>query len=260
MKLSFSPLIPIMIAAAYFTHSLEILLLTYSIMLLHEIAHLVAAICIGLKAEKLSFSPFGVRLTLKNKLIRSMSDEIILYAAGPLLNGILAVVFLIIGYERLYVMNTVLFVMNLLPVMPLDGGVIIKRILSWQMGERCAKRIMCVFSVIISAAFISAAFIGLSKGIVNVSLFVMALFLLGNIISGNELYRADFVNALSKNTKKTNKVKLVLVDEKHNILHAAHTLSPSYTTLAAVVENGKVKQLITEHEIIESITSSDISL
>ena len=71
-------------AVCYITGKLETLFITYLIMFIHEIAHLLAAIGIGLKPARIIFFPFGVNLKLKNKLVYSLSDEIILYIAGPL--------------------------------------------------------------------------------------------------------------------------------------------------------------------------------
>ena len=68
----------------------------YAVMLFHECAHLVAAICIGLRVSHIVLYPFGVNLKLKNKLICSVADEIILYASGPFMNVILALICMLI--------------------------------------------------------------------------------------------------------------------------------------------------------------------
>lgn len=248
IKLRISPLIIPLAAVAAMLGIIPQLAAAYAVILLHECAHLAAALCIGLKPDILVLSPFGVRLTLKNKIVRSLSDEIILYAAGPLMNGLLAVVCGYSGMTWLYRMNTALMIMNLLPVIPLDGGIILKRILSYKIGKTAAERILTTVSVILSMLFLAAALYGLYIHKINISIFIMAIFLLGNAVTGKELYDIDFITGLSAK-KRTNKVRFVRVDDNHTMLDAVKSVSPSCTTMA-VVENDGEYRLLSETEII----------
>ncbi len=47
---------------------------------------MIAAMAIGLKVSDMTLYPFGVNLKLKNKMVYSLADEIILYLSGPLFN------------------------------------------------------------------------------------------------------------------------------------------------------------------------------
>lgn len=252
MKVRISPLTAAMAVISVFTGSARLLITTYAVMTAHELAHLCAAKAIGLRAESIEFAPFGVHLRLKNKLVRSLSDEIILYAAGPLVNGAAALVSLRLGYERMYEINMALFVMNLLPVLPLDGGVICRRILSYRFGSAAARRILTVTSVILAAAFACAAAAELLGGGMDLSLAAMALFLLGNAITSKEKYDVDFITAAAGAKKRSNRVRMVVVDNAHSIPEAARSVSPSCTTIAAVTdEQGRVTKLLSEKELLE---------
>ena len=81
----------LLFSVCYITGKLETFFITYLIMFIHETAHLAAAMTIGLKPSHMVFYPFGVNLRLKNKSVGSVADEIILYAAGPLANILMAV-------------------------------------------------------------------------------------------------------------------------------------------------------------------------
>ncbi|MGN1116074.1 MAG: site-2 protease family protein, partial [Candidatus Ornithomonoglobus sp.] len=212
MKIKINPLTIILFFTAWLTGSISVLAVTYAVMAVHECAHLAAAVCIGLRPESMTFSPFGVHLELKNRLVRSLADEIIVYSAGPLVNAVLALAALYAGNEELYRINTALLVMNLLPVAPLDGGIILKRVLSYRYGAVISRRIMKVSAMILSAALMCTAIIGLCYGIINLSAFIMALFLLGNLITAKELYNVDFITAVSHNKKNSNGARLVIVD------------------------------------------------
>ena len=93
----------------------------YAVMFLHEMAHCIAAVCIGLKIDYIAFLPFGVNLRLKNKMVFSIADEIILYISGPLCNIAFAFFAAVVcrkyNYEifrMFYISNIVLFLINML--------------------------------------------------------------------------------------------------------------------------------------------------
>lgn len=188
MKLKISPLvIPVMVIAVL-TGSYIRLMTTYACITAHELAHLITAVCLGLKGEEFTFSPFGAHLTLRSKFIDSFADELIFYAIGPLTNGILALFFIVINNEELYMINTALMLVNLLPVIPLDGGMILRRVLTQALGILTACRIMNAASAVLGALTLACAVYALISGMISYSLFVIAVFLIGNAFTGNELY------------------------------------------------------------------------
>ena len=168
------------------------------------------------------------------------------------LTGAAAFAALRLGWENVYAINMALFVMNLLPVLPLDGGIILKRILSYRLGASAARRALSVTSVLLAAAFAAAAVLGIYLGRVNLSILAMALFLLGNVLTSKEKYDVDFIIAASGTKKKTNRVRVVVVDRDNSLLKAAKNVSPSCTTIAAVMDGeGRITELLGEREIIE---------
>ena len=104
----------------------------------------------------------------------------------------------------------------------------------------------------LAAAFAAAAAVGLYMGRLNLSMAVMALFLLGNVLTSREKYDVDFIMAVSGAKKRNNRVRMVIVDDRNSLIKAAKTVSPSCTTIAAVMDgDGRVKELLGEREIIE---------
>ena len=136
----------------------DMLCVTYSVMILHELAHCLAAVCIGLKISHIDFYPFGVNLKLKNKLVYSLADEMILYFSGPFCNILFALIAMIV-YSRypnesvkfFYISNTMLFCMNMIPSVPLDGGILLKKIIAYRLGYNSANKIMTIISAVFSA-------------------------------------------------------------------------------------------------------------
>lgn len=232
----------------------KLYIMAYCIMGIHEIAHLIAAKCIGLKPDTMTFSPFGLNLKLNNKIISSLTDEIILYSVGPLINAIFALIALVIGIPDLYKLNIVFFVINILPVIPLDGGMIAVRLLSYKLGRKQAKRIINSFSVIMCVVLLVIDIWFICRGQINISIFVMAVFFIGNILTSKEMYDTDLINALSGSKKTTNKIKAVIINEVYGITDAIKEISPAYSLIAVKLDDyGKVEKILTEKEILNNI-------
>lgn len=101
---------------------------------LHELAHTIIGIIQGFKLEKIEIMPYGLSIKFYYFNDANYKKKIITYLAGPVLNFILALVFFCIRTnERLVVycffINVILGIANLLPILPLDGGKILKEIL-----------------------------------------------------------------------------------------------------------------------------------
>lgn len=105
----------------------------------HEAGHLIALILCGARADSLTFSYYGLALKYSSALPRLR--ELIVIAAGPLVNLILYCVF------RDDV-NFVLFVLNMLPVYPLDGGRIL-RLYSYKISK-IISLIFLIFLIVLS--------------------------------------------------------------------------------------------------------------
>lgn len=255
MKFRISPLTAVLFAAAYFSHSLRQISAAYAVITLHELAHLAAALCIGMKPESFSLSPFGAHLTLANRIVRSAADEIILYAAGPLCNAILALVSLALGMKELYRINTALMIMNILPVIPLDGGIILKKALTVRLGGIAAGRVMAAVSFMIALAAAAAAAMGIYKGILNLSAAGMCLFLFGNILMSKEKYNTDFIASVAGSKKYSNRTRFVVAQSSEELLNAAQGFSASHSTFAVIPDNdGNMREVIGEREILRRLS------
>ena len=99
-----------------------------------------------------------------------MADEIILYSAGPLVNAILAVMALYFKNVDFYRMNTALLVLNLLPVIPFDGGMIVLRICASKYGLKRAKAVLNTLSAVLGTLFFVFACMSVFMGYINISI------------------------------------------------------------------------------------------
>lgn len=250
-------LTPCLFAVCYITGKLETLFITYIIMFLHEFAHLLAAVTIGLKPARIVFYPFGVNLKLKNKLVYSLSDEIILYLSGPFLNLTLAIVSKIFFREQFwfwdfYIKNIALAVLNLLPILPLDGGVILKKILSNFFGYRKSILVMRGLSAfMVLGAILAVSFKNLV--VPNFSFYFFLIFLAGNLFTQKEKYNIDILRELTYYNRKILRHKArVMVARKgedfKNLLK--EFTNNSYNILILIGENGEIEEIMSEEKVI----------
>lgn len=102
---------------------------------LHEMGHLISLLLFKVQPQKIKVSFYGISLKYDNKL--SKYQEILVFMSGPLMNLILFFIFKDI-------INLALFLINLYPVMPLDGGRII-----YAISEKASKVITAVFLLVL---------------------------------------------------------------------------------------------------------------
>ncbi len=261
-KVYINPITIAMLAVCYITRRLEMFYICYGVMTLHELSHLLAAKMIGLRPAYMAFHPFGVNLKLKNKIICRLSDELILYLAGPLCNILLACLslFLYRFYPNpwlrfFYGCNIILFVMNMLPVTPLDGGIALKKLLMYRAGYKRAGRIMTAVSAIIGAGlFLLGAYV-LYVTRFNYSVLFLSVFLLGNAFTQKEKYNVDYVKELMfYKDKHSPRVRHHIENEGADYRKTSEKFnSGAYSVVYFLDKRGKISKIMTETEIIDKI-------
>ena len=243
----------------YVNRQLENLALSYIIITVHELSHLVAAKFIGLSCSHITVYPFGLNLKLKNSIIYNLSDEIILYLAGPFSNILMALLGILAGFgEDFYYKNIALFLINILPIVPLDGGMVLKKILNYKLGYDGGNRAMRVVSFLFLAVILSffAYLLYIQK--FNPSLCIFIAFLVGNIIFSKEKYDTNLLKELlyareKKDKNKAKYAKVLGVDIKTSKIEIAKKFRPGKQCFVFVTDDAHVKQILSKEEIVENL-------
>lgn len=252
-----------MFSVCFITGKLETLFITYFIMFIHELSHLLAATAIGLKPSHIAFYPFGVNLKLKNRLVCSLADEIILYMAGPLANIIMAVgakIFFkdFFWYEDFYFKNIMLSIVNLLPIIPLDGGVIIKKIIGWRIGYKRSATVMRIISFVM----IAMGIVGLYKINMlryNFSVYFFLVFLGGNLFTAKEKYNIDVLKELvfSDERIKKRKTRVLVAETGENLREVLKDFTNThYNIVCFIGKNGEIKKIMSQREVINTLLTN----
>lgn len=263
-----NPLTILIFAFFLVSKKFEIFAICYGSMLAHEVAHAIAALLIGLKPDKIKLQPYGVCLTLKNKIIYSYADEVILYLSGPLLNLLLSLfslVFLGRGKyaDYFYTANLLLFFLNLLPAEPLDGGTLLKKTLTRFFGMKFSNIFMKIISAILFVLLFAVGILLIYKTGFNASVILLSGLLLVNIFTAEEKYSVDllreFIFYKDKNKKTLHQKTNIIVAEKgEKLSKIAENFKATKYSLVFLKEDNKIKEIKTESEIIyELLTKTD---
>lgn len=180
------------------TNQIEIYTLTMIFALIHELAHLTVGLILGFETDTFKIMPFGFCIEFKTnikdynkKVIKSnlLSVKKILIAfAGPVLNIIIVILGLIYKFKNdIIYANLLLFIFNMLPIYPLDGGKILQNTAKILFGNKKANRYTNIISnmVLIFLTIISSIIIIIYK---NVAIFVIIVCLWIIMIKENKKY------------------------------------------------------------------------
>ena len=120
----------------FYIGKLELFLIFYISILIHEIAHIVAALLLRINVTELLLMPFGVSASYNEKISRK--KEIIISIAGPLMSLIISILSKDILIKSV---NLLIMILNLIPIYPLDGGRIQKNFFEFIFGYKKGLKI-----------------------------------------------------------------------------------------------------------------------
>ena len=112
--------------------------------IVHEISHLIVGVILGGKPRVIKIEPFGVSLEFYSYEKSNFIYKTIFFLAGPLSNLLFSYIFR--KNEILFYTNLSIFVFNLLPILPLDGGNIVKEMFSAFTNKENAHKFSLYFS------------------------------------------------------------------------------------------------------------------
>ena len=224
-------LLPLVI---YISDSRRIYLFMLFFAFLHETAHLLAAKLLKKSGESLLITPCGFELRLKSA---APGGEALILLSGPLLSLLFAALFYFLGKQTLFLINAALFIFNMLPALPLDGGRLLKlffwRTLGAYRGNCRIKLVSRICAVVLIAL---AAFFH------SVWLFIISLVIFSKT---KKLTLTPFY----KKRGRFVPVKTFYFPHNPPVLYLLRLFSPYYYTVVYIC--GKNKPL-TEAEIIKA--------
>jgi stage IV sporulation protein FB len=193
------------------TRQIKIYAILMLFALIHELGHLVTGLILGLKIEEISVVPVGFSIRFKteskdyNKKIKKANllslKKMVIAIAGPITN--LIIIGIVAIYYKLTQMTTILklpidlviysniliFIFNLLPLYPLDGGRILKELVhifaglykSYTITNNIANIVIIILTVISSISILIYK---------NIAILIIIAYLWGLVIIENKKFNA----------------------------------------------------------------------
>lgn len=252
----------------------------FTCVILHEFGHALSARWYGVNTRDITLLPIGGLARLEN-LPEKPFHEFVIAIAGPLVNIAIALIiglglflFSADGIESIWLeimdvrtafggyyylipilfwINLGLFFFNLLPAFPMDGGRVLRSLLSMRLGRVRATRIASILGQILAVGFVIYAFISQDfvLGLIGVFVFMTArqeykIVKLDNALATHqvgELMHKEFT-------------KLTISDE---MSVAASTLKQGRERNLLIFEDNQPLGVLHELFIVEAIKKNDLS-
>lgn len=221
---------------------------------LHEGAHILTAALFGVRAESVTVTPIGQQATIQGLERISFFRRMLVVMAGP---GVNAALWLLFGSR----INLALFMLNMLPVYPLDGGRVLHYILGYCLGVLRANRVQSFLSRTVATAIFLLGFIQPVLYGYNVSLLCIGLYLIK--INKREYINMTFAfyrSVMYRSDKKVLTVRAFMAGENIGLKTIVYRLGWDYYTVVYVRDpSGGCAGSISEEELIGYIMCKNIN-
>lgn len=243
-------------------------LLTFSIVLLHELAHVLVAKRSGLEVKNIELFPFGGVARLEGLMEIDPKVETRIAMAGPLSNIFLVIAAVILqakgvigGEFSLFFIkgNLMLAFFNLFPALPLDGGRIYRAFLSRKMGYRQATEKAAKLGKTLAVFFFLLGLGGIWAGLETYPLLILGPFIYLSASRERELAGYTFAYYLIRKKDELRK-KGILSTEQLVVTEEAklgdvlkHFLPKKYHLILLMDKDLVLQGIITESEVIDGL-------
>ena len=241
------------------------ILAVFLCVLLHEFGHVFAARYFGIRTPDITLLPIGGLARLE-RIPEKPGQELVVAIAGPLVNVVIAAVLITylsgnVGAEhlerledpragflaRLAAVNIFLVVFNLIPAFPMDGGRVLRALLSFTMPRTRATQIAATIGQGLAFAF---GFIGL---LYNPILIFIAIFIyLAATAEAQDAQLRDVSSSMV--TSDVMMTQFASLPESGTIADAVEALLATTQHDFPIVDStGRLKGLLTRDDMIRAL-------
>lgn len=263
-------LIPTVICAIYGGYG-QSFAVAYLAAILHEAAHIACARAVSVSVSRIELYPFGISARLKSGYIQSSEKEFLITFAGPAFSLLLYWVCIILyGFIKLNFfkfgadINLCLCLVNLIPVLPLDGGRMLKSLLTARFGIIRAYNFAIKLSrVLIILLFICAGIIFFISDF-NFSLILISAFLLQNLCGEQHAVSTVTLREILKSPEKAENchslpVRTLCVKENRTASGILRYLSyDCFYIVHTLDKKSRIVKTLTETQILTALTENGI--
>ncbi len=263
-------LIPTIICATYGGYGLTFVI-AYLSAVLHEMAHIACAKAFSVSISRVELYPFGISARLKSGYIQSSEKEFIIAFAGPVFSLFLYWLFII--FYHFYKTNFLAFgadinlglcLVNLIPILPLDGGRIVKALLTARYGIIRAYNFTIKLSRVLIFILLICAVVLFFIYDFNFSLILISAFLLQNLCGEQQAVSTVTLREILQNPEKAENcyslpVRTLCVKESRAASGILRHLSYDYFYIVHILDKkSRIIKTLTETQILTALTKNGI--
>lgn len=257
-----------------------LMILLFTCVVLHELGHSLVAQRFGLTVREIVLLPVGGVARLEKNPEKPL-HELLIAAAGPLVNVVIAVLLFFVGglavnlgaleggallrtsdgppslvtlWGWLFTANVALALFNLIPAFPMDGGRILRAALALKLGFSRATRIATGVGQAIAFAF---GLFGVLTG--NILLVVVAFFVFTGAGQERSEEQARTVLTTLRVGDAYNRHALTLAPGDH-VSKVVDYILTSYQPDFAVVQGGRLLGVVTRDEVLKNLATEVVDL
>ena len=233
--------------------------------LLHEFGHALTAKKFGIKTRDITLLPIGGLARLE-KIPEVPAHELWITIAGPLVNaGIAILIFIFLNlfglyqplesikfievpfFQKIMLVNIVIFFFNLLPAFPMDGGRILRALLAMKMNYTNATQLA------VKVGHVMAIIFGIVGFFANPFLVIIALFVwIGATMEGNMVFLKHELRGIPvQNAMITDFKTLDLTDD---LSKAINFVIAGSQKEFPVMENNQIVGVLTEKNMLKGLS------
>lgn len=243
-------------------------LISFLVVFLHEMTHAAVAKLLGYQIERIKMFALGGVVVIKEKASASLFHEILIALSGPAANFLMTFAAFCLfdiqevhysPWEFLIYSNLAIGIFNLLPIIPLDGGRIVREIFTYFIGIKKSIKILGALSIFISSILFLAGCYAIQYHPLNALIALMAIFLYISVRKEQKMASFRFMKEMIQKKHKIlsnqiYEIKYLLVSQKLFAKEVFNCFIPKkYHIVLIVDQKQKIIGALTEAEIFDGI-------
>lgn len=271
VKVEVDPMLFVVFAVMVFFKYQYKYLETFAALIIHETAHIIVSVLQGVKLDSLKIFPIGLNAVFQDDYYNDVNSFLI-NISGPFINLLISILCFLINTYYLHVsdnmvffilINILLAVFNMLPVLPLDGGRILRDVLTSRIGLFKAYKYSRIVSKGLGILIIILGIIQFYGNIYNFSLIFLGSYIFYFLkYEESEVYFMNIKNLVYKRSRFLRKGvypgrELVVIKSMRLGDILKNMDFDRFHIIYVLDEDMRLAKVFTEQEILDNMSKFD---
>lgn len=240
-------------------------MILFASVIFHELGHILAAANVGISVAEVELMPFGGVAQFNKMMGSDPGKEAAIALAGPANSLVLLVLGLLFSHYPWGMMlmesNVLLLLVNLLPVLPLDGGRVLRSFLVRREGVRAGSKHLLRCTVYGAVVLLALCGVLAYLKVFSINAVILACFVLYSARQERRMlpYMAmNHFSHLSGSLTRTTvmPVRVLAVQEATPLKTALESLIPDHYHVFMIIDPAGRQRTVTEEIFLNTLSSN----